>query len=234
MIRMATKAGAAGGGGGGCYEDFRRIAPEDLAQRVEKSHMQVNLLEDLKRAEYTWSYTTRAITKTPETNWFFIVPFSQERISQIWARDNDGGLEWRQDVEGDDNTRITIAYRDPVEEGNNYSFTFGYTTDVISTVSPGILFTTVAYTDWCSHNNPCDKIIVSVDLPKESKALSAVPPADLSHNPIMFEVNGRRPNEYFSYLLSYRKKKLTRAFWIWLATTIISGGVGAGISIALS
>jgi len=221
---------AAGGGGGGCYEDFREIAPADLSLEVQECDMIVKLLDNLIRGQYTWTYKIKTISGQPQISWFFIVPFSRDKITEIWAKDDNGGLQWRQEPEGEDKTRLIIEFRTNVPVNSEYSFRFGYETDIISIVSQGFLNSTVAYNDWCSHNNPCKKIHVSVFFPPQTKVISSVPPADLSHNPVEYKVLDRRPNEYFSYLLSYKKQKISKSFWAWLLSAVISGLVGALIA----
>ena len=227
---LRVGVGAGGGGGGGCYEDFREIAPADLSIEVKECNMAVNLLDDLKRGDYTWTYKIKTISGEPQVSWFFIVPFSRNKISQIWAKYDDGGLQWRHEPEGEDKTKLIIEFRNNVPVNSEYSFCFGYETDIISIVSQGFLNSTVAYNDWCSHNNPCNKIHVKVNFPSRSKVINSVPPTDLSRSPIEYKVLDRRPNEYFSYLLTYKKKKISKPFWIWLLSAVVSGIVGALIS----
>ena len=227
MLAIARKSGAAGGGAGGCYEDFRKIASEDLNLRVKHCDMQIQLLEDMQRGEYRWGYEVVREGEEAEGNYFFIVPFSEDRISKIWAKDLSGGLQWRSNTEENERTRITIAFRELLSKNEPYRFSFGYETDVMSIASSGLFKTSVTYNDWCSHNNPCDEIKVSINLPSKSIAMNSVPPTTLGKNPIKFRVTDRRPNEYFSFLLNYKKSKLGKQFWFWIAGALVSGIAGA-------
>jgi len=213
--------------------DTREATTEDLTIKVMLCRMEVRLLDDLRRASYNWDYSIQVLSGETVPMWLFHIPFSQDKVSGIWAEDDHGGLEWSQDADDEDTdkTRLSISFRHPLKKKEKYSFRFGYESETISIVMPGVFTTTVAYNDWCFHDTQCDKIEITVALPSHSKAMSAVPPMAIDRDPIKFAVLKRRPNEYFSYLISYRRRRIGKQFWLWLASGISSGIVGALVSL---
>lgn len=224
---LFRRSRAGGAGGGGCYEEFRSNVPEDFNLTVESCRMSVSLMEDLRRGQYKLNYRIRVDGERPETDWFFVIPFSQGLVTEAFATDHEGGLEYLLKPVLADKTMMVIKYRHAVSKGGCYEFTFGYQTSIVSVFSNGALTSVVTYSDWCSHNNPCDHLDISISLPSQSSPIQTVPPADLTHNPINFSTENRRPLESFNFVVAYRRHKVNKQFWIWLGSAIGTGLVGA-------
>lgn len=211
----------------------RKDLPDDLTIKVILCKMEVRLRDDMRRASYRWDYTIQVLSGEIVPKWVFFIPFSQNKVNGIWVEDYQGHLEWNKDEddENKDRTRLSISFRNPLKKKEKYSFRFGYESETFSIVMPGFLRTTVVYNDWCFHDSRCDKIETIVTLPSNSKAMDAIPLTDIDKDTIKFEVLKRKPNEYFSYMIAYHKKKIGKQVWIMLAASIISGIVGAIITL---
>ncbi len=221
------------GGGGGCYEHFREKYEKELNLKILSSRLVIQLLNDLKRARYNYEYLIEITGNEEERNWFFEIPFSEERVTDVWAKDGNGGLQYSKNAEEKNKTKLNVDFRKPINKGDQLKFSFGYTTEVLAIVNEGVFSSTVSYNDWTSHNVQCDNLKIMVNLPPNSKSLKTVPPADLSHNPVIYDVDNLRPLEYYSFLLHYENKKIGKPFWIWLGSAILSGLVGAIISMVM-
>ena len=139
MIQVANSVGAAGGGGGGCYEDFRKSFDSSENLRVEQCNVTVTLLNCLHRAKYSWEYKVIVDGDKPEMDWFFVIPFSEGKVTTSWAKDNEGGLQFKLTPEPPDKTRITVKFREKILKNQHYKFIFGYETDNISIVGSNLL-----------------------------------------------------------------------------------------------
>ena len=220
-----------GGGSGGCYSLFRREHPPENNVKAFSVEGIIQLLDNLKEAQYSWNYHIKIVGDEIETGWFYEIPFPKEEIRKFWARDDNGGLEFTKSSEDKRKTRFIIKYRKPLTHDESLNFSFGYTTQVLSSPFESYLHTNVPYMDWWASNTPCDYLSMSVNLPSNSTSITTVPPTKLIHNPIKFEAKHLRGTEYFNFLLIYKKKRIGKPFWIWLAGAICSATIGTAATI---
>lgn len=216
-----------GGGTGGCYEHFREKYEGDLNVNIENMVVQIQILESLKRAKYEYDYNIEVTGDNKESEWFFEIPFPESEVSDVWCRDQSGGLQFTKNIEEKNKTKLKFTFRKELNNGDKYNFTIGYTTEVLGLINEGLLSTSVTYNDWVSNTNPCKNLVIKVSLPSNSKSLNTVPPANLSHNPVIYDVNNLRPLESYIFLLHYEKRKIGKPFWLWVGGTVVSAIIGA-------
>ncbi len=212
------------------FENFRKEYSPDDNSKIEKCEIDIQLLDDLKRARYTYDCTFRTIGDRPEHEYVDVIPSAEELVRVEYVKDSQGGLEFTPAAEGREKTKLHIRFRHPVPKNEDYRLKFCYETNVSYVVTADFMSKSVSYTDWFIFDVQCDLLKVNVHLPTKSKPIKSFPAADLESNPISYDYEHMRPLDPFIFLLAYKRSGIGRRFWLWLGSAAGSGGIGALLS----
>lgn len=220
--------------GGTNLEEIRRELPPNLNLVIERCEVSITLLANPKRAQYAYNYSVAVVGDRSETEWPVAIPSSIEQFKFLGAGDAEGGLQ-HAIIPAGSFTKIPIRFRRELTKGSApYTFWYSYETSIRAIVSPTLRGEVITYTDWFMSDNSCDLLKVCISLPKRAIPVQSFPPISLEHNPVCFSYEKLRPLELSAIMLAYQKNSMSKAAWLWIASMLISGLVGALIGKILS
>jgi hypothetical protein len=215
------------------FPELRKQFPADTNYRILRSEISVTLSSDHRRAKYAHRYVVSVEGPQPETEWEIVLPSLSPTVSFVGASDADGGLQ-HTIIPFGKSTRIPIKYRRELTQGSPpYEFTYSYETNARSLIVPTVRGRVVNYSEWLMPDVACDLMKVTISLPLRCRAIQSFPAANLESSTISFQYDNMRPLEVFAVSLAYHHSKLGNEVWLWVASVLASGAIGAIVGKAL-
>ncbi len=215
-------------------QDYRESHQPEKGYRLVSADVTIQLLLDPRRARYTYRLRLQTLGDEPAEMWRHEVPARGGMVTNISARDEEGGLEFREPPDGGKSKIVEVRFRREVRRGETYGFTYSYEAQISSVVAPGVLHQTVTCGDWLVPNLDCGEFRVKVVFPEKATRLAAVPsPSEEDVGSVRYEQSPLRALETIGYLVAYRQRKLGAVTLSWLSSAIGTGLIGALIADAL-
>jgi hypothetical protein len=203
----------------------------EIGYRLVSLEVTVQLLPDPRRARYTNRVVLQTTGDEPASCWRHDIAALGGEVTNVQAQDGHGGLAYLFPPNGGHGSKLEIALRRTVRQGEQYVFSYTYETRINSVVAPGVFSQTITYGDWLMPNLACEQFTVKVLLPTRAEHLVSVPsPAEAEASVVRYERTSLRPLETVGYLVAYRKRKMGLRFWQWIGNLLIAGLVGAFIA----
>ncbi|HEU4455693.1 MAG TPA: hypothetical protein VFR81_21700 [Longimicrobium sp.] len=216
----------------GTPTEYREAQHGDGGFRLSAATLTVELLDNPARARYQFDCRLKTTGDTAAYYWYYDVPADRGEVTDLRGFDAGGTLQTRCAPGRDGGTRVEVRMREPVRQGGESEFSFGYESVIKSVVVVGGRSRTVTYADWVIFNVPCDVLRVRVVLPSRALRVAAVPaPPQEEEGQVRYEMRNVRPLETQSYVVAYQRAQIGAPFYRWLLSAIGSGIVGALIAL---
>jgi hypothetical protein len=212
-----------------CYRELR---PALDGYRLLSATVTVTLLDDPHRARYEYECHLETTGEVPARYWCYYLPADVPEVADVRAWDPRGKLVpnvYRGEKGG---SRLEVRLRDPVRQGERYTFGFGYETTIRPVVARDGRKRTVTYADWVIFNIPCVLLQVHVELPGAAEPVLAVPAcAEDEGWRVSYRLRALRPLETVSFMVAYRRTPRPRAGAAMHAAGIMAaaGFLGSGL-----
>jgi hypothetical protein len=211
------------------YPELRKQFESDTNYRIIRCELSISLSNDHRRAKYSHRYVLSVTGNQPETDWEITIPSLPPNVNFAGALDADGGLQHTITPMGK-TTQIIIKYRrELTDSGPPYEFSYSYETSIRSLIAETIRGRIVNYTEFVMPDVACDLMKISVHLPPRCHVIQSFPAANHESNVISLQYDNMRPLEAFAFSLAYRHSKLGNEVWLWIASVLASGIIGAMI-----
>ena len=185
---------------------YREVRPGIDDFRLVSATLTVALLGP-RRARYQYECHLETLGEVPARYWCYHLPADAGELDELRAWDGDGKLPARFLPGGDaPGTRMEVRLRQPVRQGERYTFTFGYEAAVRTIVAAQGRSRTVTYADWVIFNIPCAVLHLHVELPADAEYLAAVPScSEAAAGRIGWRVRSLRPLETIAFTVAFRQ-----------------------------
>src|SRR3954469_14649 len=190
---------------------YRELRPAIEGFRLVSATVTVTLLDDPQRARYAYECHLETTGELPARYWCYHLPADEPEVSDVRGWDARGKLQPRVYAGEGRGARLELRLRQPVGQGERYTFGFGYESTVHPVIAVDGRTQTVTYSDWVIFNIACALLHVHVELPAGAEPIRAVPAgAEDEEARIAYRIRTLRPLETVSFLVAYRRPLRTR------------------------
>lgn len=205
-------------------QEYREEHQPQEDYRLVYANVKVQLLPAPRRAQYSYELCLETVGTDPATGWDYEIPSGGATVSGIFAKDELNTLEADPPQQSGPSVLLHIRFRQPVQQGRQYVFFFGYETEIRSVVSATPLVQTVVYSDWFIFRLSCRRLTATILLPPRASRHQAVPePSDADTGTVQYVWRNLRPLDTSGLMVAYRQPKLGPTTLRWAGSAIGAG-----------
>jgi hypothetical protein len=205
-------------------QEYREENQPQADYRLVYANVRVQLLPEPRRAQYAYELCLETVGTDPATGWAYEIPSGGSTVSGIFAKDELSTLETNPPEQSGPSVLLHVRFRQPVQQGSQYVFYFGYETEIRSVVTATPLVQTVVYSDWFIFRLQCQRLTATILLPPRASRQQAVPePSEADTGTVQYVWRNLRPLDTSGLMVAYRQPKLGLTTFRWAGSAIGAG-----------